>query len=133
MKFVFAACLALFLSACASTGVKVTEEQASKFMRGQSTQSEVQAALGKPTMAMRNADGTRTLIYSYAHARTRGATFIPIVGAFAGGVDTRTNQATFTFDEGGKLLTYSTSEGQTGTGLGASAGSMEPVQDQPRQ
>src|SRR5690606_14654630 len=86
MKTITTALAALMLTACASSGVRVTDEQMSQFKEGQTTQQDVITALGQPTTTMRNADGTTVLMYTYAEARTRGSTFIPIVGAFVGGV-----------------------------------------------
>ena len=83
--------VALTLSGCASTGVQVTDDQIAQFKEGQTTKQQVIATLGQPTTTMRNSDGTTMLMYTYAEARTRASTFIPIVGMFTGGVDTRSN------------------------------------------
>jgi len=121
------------LSGCAATGVQVKQGQLDQFKQGETTRQEVVAALGKPTTQMRNSDGTTTLLYTYAEYRTRPQTFIPFVGAFVGGTDTNSSHVTLTFDQAGKLLSYSSSESEMGTGMGMAAGQVEAVQNQPRK
>lgn len=133
MKTITTALAALMLTACASSGVRVTDEQMSQFKEGQTTQQDVITALGQPTTTMRNADGTTVLMYTYAEARTRGSTFIPIVGAFVGGVDTRSNNVMLTFDQQGVLKTTSSSSSQYGTATGIAVDGGAPVTDQPRK
>ena len=133
MKKLAAIAAALTLAACASSGVRITDEQMSQFKEGQTTQQDVITALGQPTTTMRNADGTTVLMYTYAEARTRGSTFIPIVGAFVGGVDTRSNNVMLTFDQQGVLKTTSSSSSQYGTATGIAVDGGAPVTDQPRK
>lgn len=121
------------LAGCASSGVQVTDDQLAQFHEGQTTRQEVIAVLGQPTMTMRNADGTTTLMYTYAEARTRPTTFVPIVGLFAGGVDTRSSNVMMMFGKDGILTTYSSSAGQTGTAAGVAVDAGGPVPDQPRK
>jgi len=124
---------ALALSACASTGVRVTDDQISQFKEGQTTKQEVVAVLGQPTMTMRNADGTTMVMYTYAEARTRASAFIPIVGAFAGGMDTRSNSVVLTFDQQGVLQSTSSSSSEYGTATGIAVDAGGPAVDQPRK
>lgn len=133
MKKIAAIVAALILAGCASSGVRVTDEQMAQFHEGQTTKQEVIAALGQPTTTMRNADGTTLLMYTYSEARTRGSTFIPIVGAFVGGVDTRSNNVMLTFDQQGVLKTTSSSSSQYGTATGIAVDGGAPVTDQPRK
>jgi outer membrane protein assembly factor BamE (lipoprotein component of BamABCDE complex) len=133
MKKLAAIAAALTLAGCASSGVRITDEQMSQFKEGQTTQQDVITALGQPTTTMRNADGTTVLMYTYAEARTRGSTFIPIVGAFVGGVDTRSNNVMLTFDQQGVLKTTSSSSSQYGTATGIAVDGGAPVTDQPRK
>ncbi|WP_322997957.1 outer membrane protein assembly factor BamE domain-containing protein [Castellaniella sp.] len=133
MKLLTALISTFILSACAATGVKVTDDQLSQFHEGQTTKQEVIAALGQPTTTMRNADGTTMVMYTYSEARTRASTFIPIVGAFAGGVDSRASTAVLTFDQNGVLKSTSTSASQYGTATGIAVDGGAPVTDQPRK
>lgn len=133
MKKIAVFSAALILAGCAASGVKVTDDQLSQFKEGQTTKQEVIAALGQPTTSMRNADGTTLLMYTYSEARTRGSTFIPIVGAFVGGVDTRSNNVMLTFDKQDVLQNSSSSSNQYGTATGIAVDAGGPVTDQPRK
>lgn len=125
--------IAALLSACASSGVKVTEDQTSGFVKGQTTRSEVISKLGKPTMQTRLSNGTRLLQYTYAESSVRASTFIPIVGAFVGGADTSTSNVQLSFDEQDRLTDITHSEGEIGSGTGFAAGAPAPAIDQPRK
>ncbi|WP_298016678.1 hypothetical protein [uncultured Castellaniella sp.] len=133
MKKIAALAAALALAGCASSGVKVSDDQLSQFHEGQTTKQEVIAALGQPTTTMRNMDGTTTLMYSYVESRARPSTFIPIVGAFVGGADTRSNMVMMMFDHQDILSRYTSSSSQTGTSTGLATDAGGPVADQPRK
>lgn len=125
--------IAIGLAGCAASGVKVSDDQLSGLVKGQTSRAEVLAKFGKPTTQIRSSDGTATVLYNFAEYRTRPATFIPIVGIFAGGSDIHTSSATFRFDANDRLLDYTTAQSDMGTGLGRAAGPIEPVQNQPRK
>jgi len=133
MKFsMLAACVAV-LAGCAAGGVKVTDQQVAAFKAGETTKSTVLATFGEPTMQMRLADGSTMVVYSHYEATVRPATFIPIVGAFAGGSDTRSSTMTLRFDAADKLIDTTSSSSAIGTGTGLAAGRPVPVEDQPRK
>lgn len=74
------------------------------------------------------------LIYSFSHAQARPASFIPVVGLFAGGADVRSSSVVLTFDRLGILLDYSVHRSATGMGTGLSAGSYQaPDTSQPAE
>lgn len=133
MKKLVVLVASLLLAGCASSGVRVTDAQLSQFHAGQTTEQQVIATLGTPTMQMHNSDGTSTLMYTYAEARARPSSFIPVVGIFAGGVDSHSNSAMLTFDKNGVLQRYSTSQGENGTAAGIAVDGGAPVADQPRK
>jgi hypothetical protein len=74
--------------------------------------------LGAPTERSLAADGTTKISYIYAESQIRPATFIPFVGLFAGGSDTRTNTVVFEFDQSGVLTNYNSSESIIGASVG---------------
>ena len=124
-------CLAVILvSGCASHGVQVSQEKASQFKIGVATESDVIASLGQPTGTVSSSDG-RLITYTGATAQVRGATFIPIVGLFAGGHDVKASSTSFKFGKDGKLKDVITSNTATSTGMGGVA--IEPALDQPRK
>lgn len=126
-------CFFALLAGCASSGVRVTEAQTSGFVKGETSKSDVLNALGKPTSQLRMSDGTSTLIYSYSEISTRPATFIPYIGLFVGGADTRSNSVILKFDKNDKLLEYASSDSEMGTGMGFSSGGTSAVENQPRK
>lgn len=120
-KTIAAAVLAVSLAGCASSGVRVNEQHLNSLEPGKSTLAETVSLLGAPTTRIRNADGTTTIMYVYAEAQTKAATFIPIVGLFAGGVDTNTSSVMLQFDKDGILTTQTTSDSAMGTAMGVAA------------
>jgi len=101
--------LILCLAGCATGGTQVSRAQAQQFQVGVTTQVEVEAALGAPQVVQDMPDGT-LVIYSGMQARVKAATFIPIVGLFAGGSHVQTSHVSFTFDKAGKLQHISTGQ-----------------------
>jgi outer membrane protein assembly factor BamE (lipoprotein component of BamABCDE complex) len=123
----------VFVSALMSTGREVTQDQLARFQRGVTTQDEVIAKLGQPTSSTISASGQRELAYVFMHTQVRPETFIPIVGSFVGGGDTRMSQVVFTFDPAGKLVDYRATESNVGTGMGLAGGSYQTRTDQPAE
>jgi outer membrane protein assembly factor BamE (lipoprotein component of BamABCDE complex) len=99
---------ALVLAGCASSGTQVNQSSLPQFQKGITTEADVETALGKPQTTGVASDGTRSIAYIYTATKVKGATFVPIVGLFAGGATGQTNVVTFHFDGTGKLLDYST-------------------------
>ena len=133
MRLLLTLAVAAVMGGCAAGGVKVSEDQIASFRPGQTTKAQVLAALGQPTMQTRLGDGTSMLIYSHYEARVRPQTFIPIVGAFAGGSDSSSTTTTLRFDAFDRLIDSATSVSAFGTGTGLSAGEIRPTtSDQPR-
>lgn len=133
LKTLFVVAVAASLFGCAATGVQVTEAQTSGFVKGETTRSEVLQTLGSPTMQSTMPDGTRMVMYTYAEATVRPSTFIPIVGAFVGGTDSRGSSVVLRFDSEDKLIDTSSSESSYGTAHGISSGVNAPPQQQPRK
>jgi outer membrane lipoprotein-sorting protein len=109
---------ALLLSACATVGTKVDADQAAQFKPGIATYSEIVGKFGAPQQQVTMSTGEKTVIYSYAHSAVRATTFIPVVGAFAGGSDTTGNSVVFRFAPDGKLIDTTSSSSQMGVGTG---------------
>jgi len=122
MKTMFAV-LVVFsaLAGCASTGSQVKADQLTAFETGKTTEVDVIKVLGKPQTLMSSSDGSRVMTYAFAQYQVKGATFIPVVGLFAGGADIRTSSTVFTFDKAGKLVNHQTTETQQETRNGRSS------------
>jgi outer membrane protein assembly factor BamE (lipoprotein component of BamABCDE complex) len=82
--------LTLFLLAgCASAGTKIDQSATAKIQKGMTTKEQVIALLGAPMSDALVGDGREMMMWSYAQTQVRGATFIPVIGLFAGGSDTK--------------------------------------------
>ena len=114
---------ALFLTSCgSSSGTKIDAAQMSQFKIGVTTYDQVVQALGPPASTVQKSDGTRALVYSHMDATVRGATFIPVVGMFAGGADVKSQGVIFTFNPDTTLREYATTESQACSGNGVMSG-----------
>lgn len=109
---------ALVVMGCASSGTMVTEQQAGQFQKGVTTREQVIAKLGQPNSSSAMDDGTRADVYVHVHAAANAASYIPVVGLLAGGANSTTNTATFTYDKTGLLKTIATSTGQAEVNTG---------------
>jgi outer membrane protein assembly factor BamE (lipoprotein component of BamABCDE complex) len=107
---------AIALSGCMASGVQVDQKAVAKFEKGKTTIAEVEGTLGAPTNSTISSEGTQTIMYNYVQMQMRPETFIPYVGAFVGGADTKNSFAMFNFDDRGVLVNYTSSSGQMGMG-----------------
>jgi outer membrane protein assembly factor BamE (lipoprotein component of BamABCDE complex) len=101
------------LMGCATSGTKVTADQAAQFRRGSTTEAELIAKLGEPTATVHSANGTTVDTYVYARGTADAASYIPVVGLFAGGAKGSATTATFVFDSDKILKDYTTSSSTT--------------------
>jgi outer membrane protein assembly factor BamE (lipoprotein component of BamABCDE complex) len=110
-------CLFFALSACATSGNPDVANQAviSKIEKGKTTQEQVRQLLGEPQVKTNLKDDTEQWEYAYVDMKLKGATFIPIVGLFAGGGNADVKGATFTFDKNRVVSSYTTSDGKIET------------------
>ncbi len=104
---------------CVSSGTKVTAKQQSAFQAGATTEAQVIAQLGQPNSVSTLADGTKIDIYSHIAAHANAASYVPIVGVFAGGAKSTTDTVNFTYDPQGilKSMTSNRSQMDVNTGL----------------
>ena len=111
--------MCLALGACVSAGTKVTAEDTADFVSGRTTEADVVDRLGQPNSSTTESDGTKIDVYVYTEAHATAATYVPVVGLFAGGARGTGTTATFTFDASGLLKAKSTgqSNSQVNAGL----------------
>lgn len=102
-SFAVAAIIACAAFPAAAGHHMVTMEEASQFKIGVATFDEVTARLGQPQVVTTESDGDRTITYSSIHTSVKAATFVPIVGLFAGGAKAQTSTVTFAFGPDGLL------------------------------
>jgi hypothetical protein len=96
-------CVAVLLFATAASARDITLEQAAAFKPGVATYGEVVTALGEPSSETALSDGSRTLVYMSVRSHVKLATFVPVVGMFAGGARATTSMITFMFGPDGRL------------------------------
>jgi hypothetical protein len=119
MKRMLLGIVVLVLTACATqTGTQVTQQHSTQFERGKTTEAQIVAAMGKPTTRMAMSDGTIMLIYAGTHTDINGATFIPVIGLFAGGARTQNSSVVYRLTDG-KLdgVTYQQTDVKSGPAL----------------
>jgi len=114
-------CVALVLTGCASSGTKVDPNTVATFIKGRTTVADAEAALGEPNGTSTAQDGSTTLIYTYARTSVRASTFIPYVGAFVGGADSKTQSTILSFGADGTYQGATATTGNVGAGLGLAA------------
>jgi hypothetical protein len=118
MRAVLLAAAIAVLAGCAASGVQVTEQAATQFREGVSTEAEILKTLGPPT-TVTVAGGHRFLGYTGMQYRIKPASFVPIVGMFAGGTDYAYSSALYEIRSDGVLehVTYTSAggAGQAGT------------------
>lgn len=109
---IFALIAAVFLAGCASSGVQVSPEAAMQFKEGVTTEQQITAKLGAPTGTMVSGN-VKTISYSGTQMQVKAASFIPIVGLFAGGSDYTISSVAYQLDANGVLqkVSYSTHNG----------------------
>lgn len=118
MKTVLALFLIVALTGCMSAGVEVSQDQTASFKTGTTTQQDVVSKLGAPTTRTTLSDGSQVLVYAFAASQARASSFIPIVGAFVGGADSRSSSVVFQFAPDGTLKSTARSDSAVGSRMG---------------
>ena len=113
---------------CASVGQKVDQTAVDRIQKGVSTKADVRRLIGDPNKVSKDSSGVETWKYEYAHAQVKGATFIPIVGMFAGGTRTQTQDTEVKFKDG-VVSEYTTSYGGTEVTEGPASGTRANISD----
>jgi hypothetical protein len=109
--------LAASLLGCSTSGTKIDPATVATFRPGVTTYPQVVAALGEPTMTNRMQDGSVIIAYGYAQFRTSPATFIPVVGLFAGGGSMHSESVSFTFEPNGVMRGSTAGTSQASSGM----------------
>ena len=94
----------VFSSGCMShkTGRELSREQVSQIRKGM-TRPQVERLIGAPSNATPDGQGGMIFYYTFMRNKVRGTSYIPIVGAFAGGSDTEQKNVTVYFDRNGRV------------------------------
>jgi outer membrane protein assembly factor BamE (lipoprotein component of BamABCDE complex) len=134
MKHVLICLAAILITACATVGREISQDQLANFKKGETTVEQVVAKLGPPTSSSISGTGLRTISYMFAHAQARPGSFVPFIGPLIGGTDSRSSMVILIFGSDGKLQNYHASQSQLGSGTGFAAGAyQQPNVDQPQE
>ncbi len=127
--------LSTLLYGCASSGnpAVANQELVSQIKLGTSTKDDVRRLLGEPNFVSRSASQmhsfpgmtpkrnvTEIWSYAYTNIQTNPATFIPVVGLFAGSTTVRTDSFAVMFDDQGVVQHITTGHTKATGGPGAS-------------
>lgn len=91
---------ALCAAGCATSGRQIDPNAVAKIQKGVTTRAQVIALMGEPQAVSNNGNGIEVLTYMYVHAQANGASYIPIAGAFVGGVDSHSQHVTVLLSNG---------------------------------
>ncbi len=118
MKRLFIILTMILVAGCASSGTKVTDQQAQKYVNGVTTKDQIISDLGKPDSMTKLADGTSSISYMHVSASANAVNFVPVVGLLAGGAKSTTDTVTFNFDTQLKLVSYTSTTGSQDVSTG---------------
>jgi hypothetical protein len=100
-----------------------------EFQVGVTTLDDVVRRLGQPTMVQATSDGRRAIVYSRTKTRVKGATFVPVVGLFAGGAKASVWVQGFVFGPDGKLVSTYESDSQVKCSVSGNCSGGLPAAD----
>jgi outer membrane protein assembly factor BamE (lipoprotein component of BamABCDE complex) len=119
----------MFQVGCASVGRKVDPSNVEKIKKGETTKQEVLNLLGSPDRMTRDGNGYITMVYSYARATSKPASFIPIIGPLVGGTNVQTQSVIVFIGPTGVVTNVISTYGTTETDVGLSSGSKADIPD----
>jgi len=117
MKRMLVCVAMLMLAGCMTVGTKVDPGVVSTFRPGVTTISDAEAKLGKPNQVTQDSDGQTIVVYMYIQSHASGASYIPIVGIFAGKGVSDNVSTTLIFDRAGRFVRSTTAQGHTEAGM----------------
>ena len=88
-KLILLVTLMTVMSSCATVGRQIDFNQVAMIKEGVTTQQGVIKLLGAPDQITNSGYGMISMTYTFAKASSRAVNFVPVVGAFAGGMDTQ--------------------------------------------
>lgn len=127
MRLTLLVCLLAFLPSCATQGKRVDEGQLLQFEKGTTTYYEAIAALGRPSVSVRNEDGTRQVIYVYAQGQNHWQNYVPILDRLYQGSDAESTAVQLNFDAHDRLVSWTATTSHTPTGYGVISGAKPAV------
>lgn len=118
-----------FLAGCVSVGRQIDQSAAAKIEKGKTTREEVIRLIGSPDRVTITSQGDTVFMYSYTRATAKPATFIPVVGALAGGANVQHQMYMVTFGSDGIVKNFVSTYGATESDTGLATGSKAQMPD----
>jgi outer membrane protein assembly factor BamE (lipoprotein component of BamABCDE complex) len=112
--------LAVMISSCVSYGNKIDRDYTNEITKGVTTEAQILQVLGKPISVGQNSSGMKTLTYMHVASQAKAASYVPIVGLFAGGADSQTTMLIITVDASTGVVSdwnYNESNSEVNTGI----------------
>lgn len=125
----FALVLSVLLTGCVSVGRKIDLEAVAKIEKGKTTRADVLSLLGSPDGITRDGLGNEVLGYTFVRHQTSPVTFVPIVGAFAGGGDVQTQFVSVTVNRAGVVCDVLSSSYSAEAGHGLQSASRANLEE----
>lgn len=112
---------AALLCGCVSYGRKIDQSKVQQIKPGQTTSKQIIGLIGSPDQV--TTTGTSTIFhYVFVRATPKATTYIPVVGAFAGGANVQ-NESVIIQMTNNVVSSVTSSYGGNDLGTGANAGS----------
>jgi hypothetical protein len=86
-----------------SSGRKIDSKSITAIEKGKTTRWQLLDVLGPPASVTISHDGKKLLQYAYIEVKTKAASYIPVVGLFAGGPDVSTQSLQVVCDQNDTL------------------------------
>ncbi len=98
---------------CHTMGQQIDQSKVAEIKKGQTTEADLVQMFGPPNQRTVSSEGNTILMWMYHETRVKGASFIPIVGLFAGGADTKQQSLVVTLGPDGKVTQFQSSGGSS--------------------
>jgi outer membrane protein assembly factor BamE (lipoprotein component of BamABCDE complex) len=97
---------AVCLASCASVGTPIAQQNISQIKPRVTTEVDLVRMFGPPSTKTLDTNGKTLLGWLYSAAQAKPATFVPVVGAFAGGTDVQVQQLSVLMNKNGTVERY---------------------------
>ncbi len=126
MKLITTLLFAVLLAGCASVGTPIDVSATSQLVKGKSTEADAIRIFGPPSHKTLNSEGNVMMMWIHTTASAKPESFIPIVGAFAGGTDVRQQTLTILVGKDGRIVNWTSNDSRQDVGIGGSAVRPKP-------
>lgn len=110
-KIIYCLILISILGGCASAGndkirTETNESVSKNVIKGVTTKDQIKALYGEPGAVSLTDGGNEVWHYAYVYSKANAASYIPVVGLFAGGAHVSKNEIIFIIDKNNVIQNY---------------------------